>query len=130
MALRHRNHLGVMTAAPVALTGTATTVDLTSNATATYGTEARKTVGSKLLLWAGDANFNQTLSYTGANNDRDPILVRIGSSTPSTVINGYYSEDINMDGVVKYVGSANDRDPILTNIGSTTPNAVRQAQLP
>ncbi len=130
MALRHRNHLGVMTAAPVALTGTATTVDLTSNATATYGTEARKTVGSKLLLWAGDANFNRTLSYTGANNDRDPILVRIGSSTPSTVINGYYSEDINMDGVVKYVGSANDRDPILTNIGSTTPNAVRQAQLP
>ncbi|MCC6400040.1 MAG: peptidoglycan DD-metalloendopeptidase family protein [Flavobacteriales bacterium] len=133
IAIRHRNHLPVMTLNPVALTSTPTTVDLTVGTTATYGTDARKAITGTfptLALWAGDVTFNGQLKYAGGANDRDPILVRIGGLVPTATVNGYYPEDVNLNGQVKYAGSANDRDPILVNIGGTVPTAVRNAQLP
>ena len=76
-------------------------------------------------------SFNGEVKYTGSGNDRDPILVTIGSTTPNNVvINAYSTRDVNMNGQVKYTGSGNDRDPILVNVGSTTPNNVRTQQLP
>ena len=83
-----------------------------------------------MVLWAGDVTFNGQLKYTGSGNDRDPILARIGGSTPTATASGYYSEDVNLDGFVKYMGAANDRDPILINIGGTIPTNTRDAQLP
>ncbi len=130
VAVRHRNHLGVMTLNPVALGPVATAVDFTSASTATWGTNARKTVGSAQVLWSGDVTFNHALKYTGTGNDRDPILVKVGSTTPNNTVSGYWKEDVNMNGQVKYTGSGNDRDPILVNVGSTTPNNVRVEQLP
>ncbi|MBK6830352.1 MAG: hypothetical protein IPG92_06165 [Flavobacteriales bacterium] len=65
------------------------------------------------------------------NNDRDPILVAIGGSAPTNVVNNVYSRlDVNLDGVIKYVGANNDRDPILTTVGGSTPTNTRTAQLP
>jgi hypothetical protein len=82
------------------------------------------------VLWAGDATRDNSVRYTGSGNDRDPILVKVGSTTPNNAVTGYYLEDVNLDGLVKYTGSSNDRDPILVNVGSTTPNNVRLQQLP
>jgi hypothetical protein len=130
VAVGHRNHLTCMTTSPVALSGTSTTVDFTAPTTATYGTDARKTVGTVRVLWAGDVTFNDQVKYTGTGNDRDAILVRIGGNVPNNTVNGYYTEDVNLDGVVKYTGTGNDRDPVLVTIGSTVPTAVRNAQLP
>ncbi len=131
IAIRHRDHLGVMTASGVVLSSTPTTLDLTNPATATYGIGAQKPVGAKMVLWAGDASGNGVLKYTGSGNDRDPILVAVGSTTPNNVAtNAYDRRDINMDGTVKYTGTGNDRDIILTNVGSTTPNNTRAEQLP
>ena len=130
VAVRHRNHLGAMTNAAVALSAVTTTVDLTSAATATFGTDARKTVGGIQALWTGDATFNKEIKYTGSANDRDPILVRVGSTTPNSTVAGYFIEDTNLNGVVGYTGSGNDRDLILVNVGSTTPNSTRTEQLP
>ena len=130
VVLRHRNHLGVMTLNGVALSTTATTVDFTSVATATFGTEATKTVGAVKALWMGDTNFNGNVLYTGTGNDRDPILVNVGSTTPNNTVSGYFAADLNMDGSAKYTGSGNDRDPVLVNVGSTTPNSTRTQQLP
>lgn len=130
VAIRHRNHLGVMTANAMALSTSPTVVDLTSAATTTYGTNARKTIGTAQVLWAGNPFRDNSVRYTGSNNDRDPILVRVGSTTPNNSVNGYWLEDVNMDGTVKYTGATNDRDPILVNVGSTTPNSTRSEQLP
>ena len=130
VAVRHRNHFGCMTAAPIALSTTTTPLDLSMAATSTYGTEARKTQGALQLLWAGNVFRDATLRYTGAENDRDPILSAIGGSVPSATANGYRMEDTNLDGVVKYVGAANDRDVILVNIGGSVPTAIRSQQLP
>lgn len=134
VAIRHRNHLPAMTLNGVALTGAATTVDLGSAATATFGAEARKAIAGTFpasVLWMGDVLFNGDLQYVGANNDRDLILTTVGSTAPNNVVtNTYSTRDVNMDGSVKYVGLANDRDPILLNVGNTMPNSIRQAQLP
>ncbi len=130
VAMRHRNHLGAMVLDPISLSGTPTTVDLTTAATVCYGTDARKTVGTAQVLWAGDANTNGTILYLGAGNDRDLVLVAIGGSVPTLSVSGYLRTDVNMDGQVKYTGGANDRDPMLLNIGGSVPTNFRVAQLP
>ena len=130
VAVRHRNHLGVMATPAVTLSAAPLPVDLTLAGTGTYGTNARKTVGTIQALWAGDVTFNKQIKYAGGSNDRDPILVRIGGTVPTATVNGYFSEDVNMTGQVKYAGSSNDRDPILVNIGGTVPTATRSEQLP
>ena len=134
VAVRHRNHLGCMTANAVSLSSSATSLDLSAAATAMYGTAARKSITGTFptqALWAGDATFNGQVKYTGSGNDRDPVLTTVGSTTPNNVVAGAYStRDVNLNGEVKYTGSGNDRDPILVNVGSTTPNNVRTQQLP
>lgn len=131
IAVFHRNHLPVMTANPINLGAQGATLDFSNPATATNGTGAQKTIGSVQAMWAGDITGNRSLAYIGAGNDRDPILVAVGGTTPNnTLVNQYRREDVNMDGMVKYTGSANDRDPILVNVGGTTPNNVRVGQVP
>lgn len=134
IAIRHRNHLGAMTATTHALNGSATAVDFRSTATLTYGTNARTSNGATQLLWAGnslmDAVNDSQLKYTGTSNDRDPILVAIGGTVPTNTVTGYFITDVNLDGTVKYTGTANDRDPILVNVGGTVPTATRLEQLP
>lgn len=127
VALRHRNHFGVMTASPVAL-GLSTSVDFLVDAT--HGNNALTTVSGTKVMWAGNVLPDQELKYTGGGNDRDPILVRIGGSTPNNTAAGYWPEDATMNGLVQYVGAGNDRDIILLNIGSLVPTNVRPQQLP
>jgi len=130
LAVRHRNHLGAMTGTGTAFTSVPVTIDLSAPGTATYGTEARKTIGSVRALWAGNALVDGELLYVGDGNDRDPVLSRIGGSVPTNTTTGYWPEDVNMDGVVRYVGGDNDRDPILQNIGGSVPTNGRTQQLP
>ncbi|MCB0792676.1 MAG: hypothetical protein H6595_02730 [Flavobacteriales bacterium] len=130
VAVRHRNHLGAMTASTVALGASSTVIDLRTAATLTWGTVARKTIGGVQVLWAGNTFGDGFVKYAGTNNDRDPILQAIGGTTPTSVALGYFREDVNLSGVVKYAGALNDRDPILVNIGGTVPTATRVEQLP
>ncbi|MCC7503464.1 MAG: hypothetical protein IT229_13105 [Flavobacteriales bacterium] len=131
VVVRHRNHNGVMTAAPMALSGAAVLVDLTLPSTLAYGTEARSNVNGTMVLWPGDGTGNGSVAYTGANNDRDPILTAIGGSTPTNSLGPVYDRrDINLDGMIRYTGAGNDRDIILQTIGGSVPTAVRQQQLP
>ncbi|MBK9177764.1 MAG: DUF11 domain-containing protein [Flavobacteriales bacterium] len=131
VSIRHRNHLGVMTAAPINLNATATLIDFTILGTALFGSQATDISDNLRLLWPGDADGSGILKYVGASNDRDPILVGVGGSTPINVVSGVYSRlDITMDGQIKYAGASNDRDPILVAIGSTVPTNIRAQQLP
>lgn len=130
VAVRHRNHLGCMTATSIALSGTAAAVDFTNNATATFGTNARRVNGARSTLWTGNARRDNVVKYTGSNNDRDVILTAIGGTVPTATLAGYRTEDVNMDGTTKYAGGANDRDLILQVIGGTVPTATKLEQLP
>lgn len=131
VALRHRNHLGVMTAAPVALTVAPVSIDLSS--VATHGTDARKNIAGAFpidALWAGDVSFDRSVVYTGAGNDRDLILQAIGGTVATNIVAGYRMADVNLDGIVKYAGSGNDRDIILQNIGGSVATNTKEEQLP
>jgi hypothetical protein len=130
VAVRHRNHLGAMTNTPVFLDRAVNSIDFRAASTATWGSDARFQSGTTMLLWSGNTVVDNSVKYTGTQNDRDPILVNVGSTTPNNSVPGYHRDDTNMDGVVKYTGSGNDRDGILVNVGSTTPNNQRIEQLP
>ena len=130
IAVRHRNHLGVMVSNPLTLGGSATSIDFTLPITVTYGNEAQKMQNGAMMLWAGNTVNDGSLKYTGSLNDRDPILVAIGGSIATNTISGYFKEDTSMEGKVKYTGQGNDRDLILVNIGGTVATNVRVEQLP
>lgn len=140
VVVRHRNHMGCMTAQAFPLSGTATTIDLRSALTTTYTNPApysgaaRKTIGSQQLLWAGDVNMSDgpptRVKYTGVGNDRDFIISMYGGQVITSTFVFYRAEDVNMDGVIKYTGANNDRDPILVNIGGNMPTNVIYEQVP
>lgn len=127
VAVRHRNHLGIMTSTPISLS-VGTTLNFTT--AATWGTNGMTTVNGINVMWAGDVTFDGVLKYTGTGNDKDPILTRIGGAIPTNIITGYFQEDVNLSGVVKYTGLDNDRDIILSNIGGTVPTSTKQQQIP
>lgn len=127
VAVRHRNHLGVMTATTRALSGTTTSVDFTSILTVNYqrsgvtgNVHAQKTVGLKRALWAGNTNINAYVSFTSGGNDTDPVYFKVlgdvGNSAFAAnyiVNNTYAREDMNLDGKVIYQSTDNELDTIL-----------------
>lgn len=131
IAIRHRNHLGVMTAAALEVDSiVGALVSFQLPATPTYGANARQIVDGAACLWPGDVQGDGYIMYTGMGNDRDLILQRIGGTLPTATAFGYYQEDVNLDGAVRYTGGDNDRDPILEVIGGSVPTAVRHHGLP
>ncbi len=131
--VRHRNHLGVMTADAVPVTASSPLVDLSHPGTAAYGSDATKTITGMApvcVLWAGNTHPDGTLRYSGSGNDRDPILSRVGGAVPTNTMVGYWIEDVNMDGRVSYTGLYNDRDAVLLNIGGSVPTNIRAGQVP
>ncbi|MBK8338834.1 MAG: right-handed parallel beta-helix repeat-containing protein [Flavobacteriales bacterium] len=128
LVVRHRNHLPAMTSSAISQVNQV--MDFSLPAVSLYGTNGMQTNGTYRALWPGDVTRNHVVSYAGSNNDRDPMLVAVGSTVPTNTITGYRVEDVNLDGTVKYVGSANDRDVILVTIGGTVPTATKAAQVP
>lgn len=136
ISIRHRNHLGIMTAEPYFVHSDPSFIDrplfnFRSSALPVHGVQARGAIGSVRYLWPGDADFNGQVKYTGVDNDRDRVLISVGGTTPTNTITAtYQGTDVNMDGQVKYTGEDNDRDIILQTVGGTVPTAVRVQQLP
>lgn len=130
IAVRHRNHLGVMTADAVPVSIAERSYDLSNGSQALFGSAPAKAVGAVNVLWAGNVLRDAALRYTNASNDREPILSAIGGVVPTATVTGYLPGDTNLDGSVRYTGSANDRDPILQNIGGVVPTNTRTEQVP
>lgn len=94
VALRHRNHLAVMTGKTTALGLSTTPLDLASVSTTTFGTNASKSPTGTLpaqVLWAGDVTFNGQIKYAGSAKDRDILLQNIGGSVPTATRNAQLS---------------------------------------
>ena len=131
VAVDHRNHLGVRTPVALSLSTTPVAYDFTTAAEQAYVdgnllNAPQRDLGSGVFgLWNGDANLNDIVSYNGPSNDRIAVLLRVGFSTPSNLINDVYEEfDANMNGVTAYNGPSNDRISILLAVGFTTPSNI------
>lgn len=130
IVVMHRNHLSIISFNYIALSGAPATVNFSNGDVATYVSNAQAMEPGTFALWCGAVSSNDEVKYVGVDNDRDPILVAIGGSVPTSTTTGYMTEDVNMDGTVKYVGADNDRDPILVAVGGSVPTNTRAAQMP
>ncbi|MEZ4861098.1 MAG: CHRD domain-containing protein [Caldilineaceae bacterium] len=142
VAVKHRNHLGVMAAAPITLSLATATVDFTNAATAAYGSNAQRTMSGKQVLWAGNANGNASVIGAGPNNDISTILGDVLSTSANYsfnvnyILTGYRRSDTNLDGKTIAAGPTNDVNIVLTSIfvhpgnGATAANFIVQQQLP
>lgn len=129
IAVRHRNHLGIMSGNSILLSSEPMALDLTQPNTPVYGVDSRmELVGGSYGLWPGNSKPDSRVRYVGNTNDCDPILTRVGTTT--NVVHGYWVEDNNLDGKVSYIGLNNDRDVVLQTIGGVIPTNVRVEQLP
>lgn len=129
VAVRHRNHLGVMANSSVTLTPGGTAVDFST--TTLNGTHPATTVNSVTSLWAGNANANTTVIYEGANSDATTVLNTVMAAPGNTFLGGsrgysgttgYDDSDINMNGVVIYEGANSDATEVLNIVLSHPAN--------
>ena len=134
VVVRHRNHLGIMTAEALDLSPIVSVVDFTDPATPTYGDHGQIEINSLNYLWGGDFNSNDRVVYQGPFNDINYLFADIvndqadrfldGASPTydpdyaiiaNWISNGYHRSDINIDSRVIYQGPLNDRQLMLFN---------------
>lgn len=124
IAVRHRNHLGAMTASSIALGNTIQSHDFSDSGNATWGTNAQKDLGSGVMgMWAGDANGDGQIIYSGFPSDPSAIFVEVltapdnTSFSPGYIIqNVYSSNDTDMDGQIIYSGFPADPSKVFINV--------------
>jgi hypothetical protein len=154
--VRHRNHLGLMSALPVPLTNVVNGYDFSNPLIAMLGEDYTiitvqirpgdplvfsrypgVIIDGKRLLWAGNSNADNYIMFQGGGIgeglDIDNVFDNIFSDPLNAnysynhVRDGYYPGDNNLDGKVKYQGPANDVDPfIFFNIISRHPDNVNK----
>lgn len=142
VAIEHRNHLGVMTAAPVAVGASTALVDFSSPATAVYNVApgvngARATVGAVALLHGGEVNHIvgsnanavvvDSTAYPVAASDYGAIVTFLGDI--NAIVSPVYSPfDVLMNSTVQATGTTwtNDRSAILRFNGSVDTSVAEQ----
>lgn len=129
IAIKHRNHLGVVSAATVALSATVTVVDFADAGNQiTFGANAQSVFGTgETALWAGNANGDASILYQGAANDsntiKDNVIADAGAANNLHSYTGYDGADVNLDGTVRYQGADNDTNIIKDIIVGHPDNA-------
>ena len=122
VAVRHRNHLGVMSTDVFPLSETPILVDFTDPKTGIYGKHPMIQIMDKMALFAGDANHDGDVRIEGPENDKDRIYFHVLLSPENVdanynfILNGYDDCDINLDGMVKYQGPTSDGSYIAFDI--------------
>ena len=88
--VNHRNHLGILSANPITVSGN-TAVDLSANPSAVFGgTNAVGNMGGIYATFSGDFDSNGQIQ----NSDASAVLLLLGNS-------GYSSADMDMNGQVQ-----------------------------
>jgi len=140
VSVKHRNHLGTMTAQPIALTSGGTTVDFTStsldlyNRTTNFNGFEQATVGTRRALWLGDTNVDGRVIFSGQNTDKTDVFNAIDQTSlnvlksQSYVLRGYGFGDVNLDGRTIFAGQNNDITPIFNVVDSFPLNATFRLQ--
>lgn len=94
VAIRHYNHLGVMTAAPITFDNSSSFDFSNPNSTCySSGGPTQRNIGGIMCLWAGDSNGDGTINAVDKNNHWKKELVADYSYGTTT-------SDFNLDGVI------------------------------
>ncbi|WP_367390798.1 hypothetical protein [Lewinella sp. LCG006] len=123
VSIKHRNHLGAMTAqTSIPIAGDVVIDFTTLTAAELYNTAGYENAEMYILpdnrraLWGGDVNMDGKVKYDGGLNDRTAILADVISYPTNGDFSfnydfafGYFQGDVNMNGKVKYNGGGNDQ---------------------
>ncbi len=138
VSIKHRNHLGIMTANTIALSSTATTIDFTdANNPITFGTDAQTTFGMPsgvVAMWAGDTNGDGQLNYLGTTSEIPFVRSQVFNDPDNSVFGGppigtyqspgYNTTDIDMNGFSIFSGANSDILYVRDNIFNNPSNSV------
>jgi VCBS repeat-containing protein len=147
VSVRHRNHLGIMTADPVNLiAGCCSSLNFAIrmaeesydtapidlfNRTASYDGAETEGVSSRIrATWLGDARGDGGTAYAGQDNDATAVFNNsVGASSnifglQNYTHSGYFRADVDMDGRVVFSGQSNDVDFIFDVINLHPVNAL------
>ncbi len=131
VAIRHRNHLGVVTEATTTLSPTPVLFDFRSPSLPVKGTGTRVMLNNgNMALWGGDYNGNRQAVYQGPNNDILQLFFDVMTNSDNTsnlanfIMDGYLMTDFDLDGNSIYQGPSNDRSTMLIYTILTNGNNV------
>ena len=136
VSVRHRNHLGVMSATALPIGLTPLVVDFRKASAATFRintnvqSQAQVVVEQGRALWAGNATQNNEVVYQGTGNDVNVVFQTVVSSNANVFLSPFFKlkeynrGDINMDGEVIAQGTGNDVEFIYNNIIKNHPGNV------
>lgn len=143
VAVRHRNHLGIITENFHYLSPTPTTIDFTNIATPVFGDFPQINVNGEMQMWSADLNSDRRVIYQGPWNDVFELFLRVltddnnNNQLANYVSQGYELTDLDLDGNVIYQGPNNDRYKMLFNVVLATsenpndfPNFIVSEDLP
>ncbi len=143
VAIRHRNHLGMMSEDPLTLSKNSTSIDFTISIQITYGNLAQVLLSNgKRAMWAGNVNSSNDVIFQGTNNDPNAVFFKVLTANTNTlnqvnyVYDGYHVEDVDLDGRVIYQGNDNEVNTIFFNVlshpsnGSLFQNYIIGEELP
>lgn len=133
IAVKHRNHLGVMTAQPIVFSGVNPVFDFSTatpsqlwnfNTILDYdGFEQVLDTSGKYAMWAGNTNADNKVKYSSSFNDQAVIFSTVLNYTGNTsnynfnnAFPGYFMGDVNMDAKAKYRAVGNDSTYIFYNV--------------
>ena len=123
LVIKHRNHMGIMTGSPLALSEIPIQIDFTDPITTTFGSNAQVLLPSgKMALWSGDAAGDNNVRFSGAGNDaniiKDHVLADPANAFNSVTFSsfGYLSSDVDLDGTAKFSGAGNDSNILKDNV--------------
>ncbi|WP_240321192.1 leucine-rich repeat domain-containing protein [Kordia sp. SMS9] len=126
VAIKHRNHLGVMTNSAQQLDGNRVNIDFTdATVPIAFGANAQTDAGmpvDTLGMWSGNVNGDNFVQYLGGTPDTTAIL-SAALNDPGNflnfstfIINGYNDNDVDMSGTTQYEGGFADSPLILQNV--------------
>lgn len=130
VAVKHRNHLGVMTASVITMEDTGTLIDFTTASSAElyeiddiYDGAEQVTINGVQALWAGNTSAQGKVKYEGPGTSISTTLLDViffpGNDGQVYNFNSslsYSLGDINMDGKSKYQGVQNDASYVFFNV--------------
>ncbi len=138
VAIRHRNHLGIMTATTVSLSTTTLTLDFTdANNEITWGQHAQTVNGvpsGDIAMWAGDSNEDGQIVYAGSFSDVNKVRDQVFNDPDNSIFGGppiatyaskgYHDTDVDLNGFSKYAGASSDVNQIRDNILNNPANSI------
>jgi hypothetical protein len=146
VTVKHRNHLGIMTAGSINILENGTAVDFTNPGTPLYLRAAPnnnpsplsgavRVTGGKNVMYAGNCNlggpsaaYSRYITYSNSPvSDRTTLFAAVGLSGS---FNGYSVLDVDMSGSARFNGFNPDRVVILLNCANNSSGLIVHEQTP